>query len=94
MAKLTENIRGGKAPIGVHGVQDYVDKMNRDYPNAPYVWRVGERWHEFEQRMVKCVDVLLRSQLRNSGPRVQPSDIAAVKARAIGQYRSQRDAEG
>lgn len=59
-----------KAPIGVEGVQAYVEEMNRKHPHSPYIWRVGERMHEGEGRIVKCVEVIRKSELRNAGPRI------------------------
>lgn len=81
MAKLTEKGYDNSIPIGVQGVQDYVDKMNREHPHSPYVWRVGERMHQSEQRIVKCVDVIRKSDLRHAGPRATPKDVLDVVSR-------------
>ena len=64
------NLTAGKAPIGVQGVIDYCDMMNAMHPNAPYIWRVGERMHEGEGRIVKCVEVIRKTSLRDAGPRI------------------------
>lgn len=61
------------APIGIEGVQSYVDMMNAQHPDAPYVWRVGSRSNS-EGQSVRCVEVIRKSDLRHQGPRVSSKE--------------------
>ena len=70
MGKLTEFGSGfSSAPIGLEGVQSYVDMMNCQHPHAPYIWRVGSRMGR-EGQPVRCVEVVRKSELRTDAPRV------------------------
>lgn len=70
MGKLTDfGSSFSSAPIGIEGVQSYVDSMNSQHPHAPYIWRVGSRMGS-EGHPVRCVEVVRKSELRNAGPRI------------------------
>lgn len=70
-----------KAPIGDEGVIAYAEQMNREHPNAPYIWRAVDRWHEGEGRMVKFLEVIRKTALRNAGTRVTPAEMQEILGR-------------
>lgn len=80
MPKLIDNNPASKLPIGDQGVRDYVDQMNRDHPNAPYIWRVGTRTNP-DGQTVRCVEAIRKSELRNAGPRVTPAEMQEILGR-------------
>lgn len=61
------------APIGIEGVTAYCEDMNRRYPDAPYVWMVGTRTNP-DGGSVRFINPVRKTELRNSGPRMNPAE--------------------